>query len=804
MTARKKNQSTPKKQPQTRSADTPQKTRDKDMFEPLQQVAFWGLALLLFFPPYFRGLFFAPEQEKALIFATLIFWLAFLWRRLRKDNKFMRDPLDWFALALPLIYIISSFTAVNKGLAIDEAVKNILYFMTYWSVSRLVRDEEDVHKLLPVVYISAIGVAVAGLAVATGIITIKDGFNVTEFGATISSTLQYHNALAALLGAVFFIGLHLWHRSVEDSRTAPAALSGSRLNPAGYLYACGNFLLLAVLIGSKSRAGLLVFGLVFVIYLIGAGNKRRFTASLASGYLGAVAYLVIGKFLNLVQNEQYNQAWLWIIGGLALALAGQFAYILLNRHVLDRWAGDGRKLIMAFAAITAVVIVAGGIWASGKAHVFERVTSPEYLENAFQRFYYIDSAREMIKERPLLGWGGGGWKEAYEAYMSYRYTTREVHSYYFQVGVETGVTGVMIVLGIWISFLVSAGRLFLANKLNDGRRQLAWLFAVVFLMIAGHALIDFDLSLSAITILLWSVMGMTSGLLRLEQTEERQPAKSKQAAFGYAPVAAVTAAALTVVLICAVFLNASKLYNQGVQYLRENNAARGVESLEKAVGCNPFNADYRIALSQVYSGLGKGDDAVVEAGTAVELSPYRFAVRNNLVKVATANGKNELAAVETENTLLLAPNNIEVYEEYAQSYVNLGLKELTAGNKDDAREYFNRVAGVVKTINEKAASLNETDIAMWNGPKLEVNDKIQLALGQSGYFLGSWYEAQEYLQQSANSGRIEVKKQALLWLALTYEQNDQAGQAQKMLAEAEKIDPEYAQQYQALKEIPVL
>jgi hypothetical protein len=161
-----------------------------------------------------------------------------------------------------------------------------------------------------------------------------------------------------------------------------------------------------------------------------------------TGYLGAVAYIAINKFFILAQDNHHGQAWLWIVGGLALALAGQLAYTLLDRYVFDRWAGDGKKFILAFAALAAIVIIASGIWASGKTHVFEKVISPEYLENAFQRVYYIESAKEMIKERPLLGWGGGGWKEAYEAYMSYRYTTREAHSYYFQVGVETGIIGI--------------------------------------------------------------------------------------------------------------------------------------------------------------------------------------------------------------------------------------------------------------------------------------------------------------------------------------------------------------------------
>lgn len=777
-------------------------------FDWLHQIAFWGLAMLLFFPPYFRGLFFAPEQEKALMLATLVFWITFLWRWLQYDHKFLNGPLDYFALALPIVYIISTFTAVNKGLAIDEVVKNILYFMTYWSVSRLVRNQEDIHKLLHVIYVSAIGVALAGLATATGIIHIIDGFNVSQIGGFISSTFQYHNALAVYLGAVFFAGLYLWHLSNDRRRlilTEPANAKGfTKLflaNNSGFLYTCGNFLLLALLLGSKSRGGVLVFSFVFLLYLIAAGSERRLSASLVSGYLGAVAYVVMNRFIPLVQDKQYDTAWLWIGGGMVLALAGQLAFSLVDRYVFSRWTGDGKKFILAFAALAAIIIVAGGVFMAGKPQIIEKVTSADYLHNAYQRFYYMGCAQEMISERPLLGWGGGGWKEAYEAYMTYRYTTREVHSYYFQVGVETGILGLGTVLGIWLAFLYSSYRLLRQNG-DKNLRQLVSLMVMIFLMISGHALIDFDLSLSAITIVLWGVFGIVSGLLRLDSVEEGH--RKKQAGVNYVPVVLVTAVSLAIIPMCAYFSNAAYKYNQGLLYLRTNNADRGIESFEKAVAYNPLNANYRIILSQVYSGLGKHDEALVEARKAVDLSPYGFAARNNLVKVAVVVDDYELAAMEIENILTLAPNNVETYEEYVQNYVNLGIKELTAGKMDAAREHFGRTAGVIGMIDRRVTSLNDRDIEMWEGPALTLTDKVHLALGQATYFLGNFPEAQEYLSRTSNSERKEIKGQALVWLALLHEKNGRAEQAEKLLDEANKLIPEYTQQYNVLKEIPVL
>jgi hypothetical protein len=250
------------------------KIPDSDQWEIIHSIAFWGLAILLFLPPYFRGLFFQPEQERALIFGAVIFWFAWLWKWSKRDNSFLSHPLDYFVLAFPAVYLVSAFQAANYGLAVDEVVKTTLYFLVYWLASRLVRDEKDITTILHVIYISAIGVALAGLATATGIINIKDGF----LNGRIYSSFQYPNALASYLALAVFLGLFFWLKNgslnlgstIRDRnvlKLLPAWLL--RVRPYGYLYGAANFLLLAVLFGTRSRGGLLVTGTIFLVYLAG-------------------------------------------------------------------------------------------------------------------------------------------------------------------------------------------------------------------------------------------------------------------------------------------------------------------------------------------------------------------------------------------------------------------------------------------------------------------------------------------------------------------------------------------------------
>ncbi len=769
----------------------------------LRKIAFWGLALLLFFPPYFRGLFFAPEQEKALMLATLVFWLTFLWRWLQNDLKFLRGPLDYVALALPLVYIISSFVAVNKGLAIDEVVKNILYFLVYWSASRLIRNQDDVHKLLHVIYISAIGVVLAGLATATGIINIQDGFNVSQYGGFISSTFQYHNALATYLSAVFFIGVYLWYQSFSIVNTGQVFETQSefaKLKVLNYLYVCGNLLLLTVLLASKSRAGLLVFALVFVIYLLGMGSQKRFYILLMTGGLGTVAYVLSEKFIGLVLDGNHGQAWLWIAGGILLALAAQMLLSVIHNMVNNKWSDNPKKYFVAFASLVTMVLVTGLIWLSGKHGFIDKITSFDFLWTAYHRMYYMESAIDMIKQRPILGWGGGGWQEAYEAFLNFRYTTRQAHSYYFQVGVETGLIGIAIVLGIWISYILRAYRLFRENISNMFRGQLTWLFFAMFFMIGGHALIDFDLSLSAITIVLWCVFGMTSALA----THIKAKPQLQQNSLKNLSLVVATISMVIIFSIASILAQANSLADIGYKFFSSNNIVQGINYIEKASSFNPYNSNYHMVLSQAYANQGNPKIALIEAKMAVNQSKYSFTTRNNYIQIALAAGENDLAARENERIVELAPNNIKSYEDYARNYLNLGIKELQAGNREEARAHLNKALSVSNLLSQREKTLSNIDKSLWEGPLLTDTNVIYLVKGQVAYCLGMFSDSLGYLQQAAQTQNGEIKGQALLWEALVQERKGNQVESNKLIDQLNTLNPQLVQNYITLKNIPVL
>ena len=130
----------------------------------------------MFYPPFFRGLFFKVEQQWTLLFASLVFLTCCLWRISEKDFRFFRGLQSYAVFGLLLAYVISSFGAADLRLAVAEVVKMGIYFIVFWVAGQFVRNNKALHVILAVLYLSGVCVALAGFLSAVGILDIQDGF----------------------------------------------------------------------------------------------------------------------------------------------------------------------------------------------------------------------------------------------------------------------------------------------------------------------------------------------------------------------------------------------------------------------------------------------------------------------------------------------------------------------------------------------------------------------------------------------------------------------------------------------------
>ncbi|MBO8129190.1 MAG: O-antigen ligase family protein [Peptococcaceae bacterium] len=777
----------------TKDTTAPARTTTPAASRPLiWEIAFWGLAALLFFSPYFRGLFFPSEQYKFLVLAAVVFWLVWLGKWALRQNKFFEHPLDYLVFGLPVVYLYSAFFAVNTGDAVNEVIKYTLYFLAFWSAARLLTGRKDINTMFKVIYGAAIVVSLAGLATATGIVYIKDGF----LNGRIYSSFQYPNALASYLMAVFFIGLYLWQDAVIKGKKS--------FYP--YLYAAGNFIIFTVFLGTQSNGGTLVFLLMLPLFITGVAKEWRIPHIWHFVLVALPSALAINRFLAAVAAEKFNAAWGWVFIGLLLAAAGQALFDLWDRRGLSAKLGGYRRIITwgSFGAFGATILGAL-VYAFTNPALQGKIQGLVKMRSAVTRLDFIGDALEMMTARPLTGWGGGGWQEAYQAFLNYNFISRQVHSHYAQVGVETGIIGVALFAVIWAVFLWTGHKLYHGSKGQPERRTLVWVTTVAALGIGLHAAIDFDLSLSALTLVLFTLMGVMAGLAR--QAGAAAEAGAAHSRGKYVPpdnLRLVAVSAVTVLIIAAgvCFSLASSYAVQGAARFNKGDFKGGLELLHKAQTCNPFKADYHTALAQAYKARGELDKALEQAELAVSKSKYDPARYQMLATVYYAKEDYEASVQNAEKAVSVAPLKRQVYEFLTEACFLAGQGALEKGEKDAARGYLEKALNVPERMQQIMAGLSEDEKKLWQNPKLVPSRKMQLHLGASHYLMGNFDAAVENMENAAKDK--DLKPEALMWLSLAREQQGKTQEAEKLLNEAKKLNPNITAKYDQAKQLPVL
>ncbi|MEW6447633.1 MAG: O-antigen ligase family protein [Bacillota bacterium] len=777
-------------------------------------IAFWGIAGLLFFTPFFRGLFFPPEQERALVVGAVAFLLVYLGRWLRWNSRFFIHPLDFLIAGFPLIYVLSSFVAVNKGLAVNEIVKASLYFTVFWAVSRLVTGEEVIRRISCVIWGSGVLVALAGLATATEIIFIRDGF----LGGRIYSSFQYPNALANYLLCVLILGVYLWVTALgrgagikEVWTSRPAWVD--RLNPVSYLFAAGNFLLAAVFWGAKSNGGILTLILIGPLLLLGVPKEKRLPLFLHALQVGLPGLLVALVFINQAIGKKYDIAWLTVFGGLVAAVGLQVAYDLA---VKGRWVRKIKLSPLALCAGGTLLAAGAGVAFALHPGLLQRFLALIHFRNAVERLYFYRDAIEMILARPLMGWGGGGWQEAYRAYQDYLYNSTQVHGYYFQVGVETGLIGLALIVGIWLAFLHTSHRLYHGAGRDDGRRLLVWVMTVAALSIGIHSAIDFNLSLSALALVLFAIFGIVVGLALPGEDEKVDKKRRKvKEPRNVTPLAVVVIAVLIMVAGGFSLARANSYAVSAEAALRSGNGSNAVKMFERAKAFDPFSAEYDAMLGRIYLNpqMGNPEKSVKAAEAAVAKSRYSALRRAELASAYHMAGRYEDALKAAKEAVALAPFQVQWYEHLARLAFNAGYLEVNADHKDQARPYFEQVVKVPDLIKARMEKVTPQERRLWVvAPLMEPTPPIEISVGASLYFLGRFTEAapvlEKALKELEKDGISEQEKEmyaeCCLWLALVSEKQGDAASKQKYLDKGKSAVPGIAEWFEHSAKLPVL
>ncbi|TYO96878.1 O-antigen ligase-like membrane protein [Desulfallas thermosapovorans DSM 6562] len=811
---------------------------------------------ILALPPFFLGLFFEKEMSihhyfVAAVSLLVIVPLIIRFRSIKtgetpaENGIFTHgDPVApvhslatspyFMALAgLTVLYGLSFLNAVHPREALFTWLRHIDYLLTFVMVFIAAhmnpqgggRSKNFTSRVLVTIAATGTVVALAGIFSAQGLVSIEGGLTAER----LASTFQYPNSFAIYLTATLII-------------TAILALQSNRPFMAG-AYAGMVFLTCLAISGSQSRSVMVMLPLVLVIFVL--GQPVRYRAILLTGGVLVLAS-IMAPFTVGPQARQISPNWnafLLVLAG-CLAITGAWAGLvaraqgitLLHNKKTPRDSGKQSlanaktgvvivAIMCVLIAISSLAILAhtgsGSNTSGTKKSLLGRTANIGAGESSLQyRFEFYKDALNMIKERPLLGWGGGGWKSAYPAYQSFNYFSTQVHNHYLHVWIEAGTAALIMLILPFIFLMRGLWRIFFVHRSHPLAPE-TWAIGTAALALGLHAAIDFDLSFGAISLLLWSLLALFAYREKVMDIGLNVPGSKrfdmgvkKSTNLGVPTVLLVTGLGLAAVFLAAqtfVLWDAAHRAQQAVTAAGQGNLKVALGHVQAAARLDRWSARYPVLQAKILTAQSRSSPGQVRenrikesirlARQAVKLETYNPEYRFFLARMYLAGGRLEKALAEAGRAKELRPWQIQSYEEYNDILVNIAVQQLLTGREESAGDTLRRVLAATQEAINKKETLPPGLQCLWDPRRdLFLTPALSITSGQSALLLGEYKLAVERLSGVSGAGDERTRAIARLWLgaALLKDGNPKGAE---LIQDACRSSSEAVAEYHVLKQL---
>jgi hypothetical protein len=361
--------------------------------------------------------------------------------------------------------------------------------------------------------------------------------------------------------------------------------------------------------------------------------------------------------------------------------------------------------------------------------IIRRILNINFEENSVQeRLTFYKDAFKIIKDHPILGIGGGGWKAIYFAYQSYRYFSTEVHSFFLQLWVETGTIGLLVLISLWAFALISGFKV-MRSDTHLEIKGLTWGTLTGAITLGGHSAMDFNLSLGAVALYLWELFGIIKSSSYMANPQENETSSTVAwPAWAYAAISCI-------LIVPSFFLYQGYTYGQqAVRYIQQQDVMKAKDAFEKASKYDSLTASFKADLAQVEDVIGrqtKNDELIKKAEqdrmTAISLDRYNAKLQTQLGAYYLQNGKLPEGLSALEKASDLNPYNIEIWENLADAYEKVAEVYIRQGKKDEALNLTQKSRGIF----DKISDLNMKSPK--NAPeKLEITNNLMLYVYKAG------------------------------------------------------------------------
>ena len=336
---------------------------------------------------------------------------------------------------------------------------------------------------------------------------------------TVSSALWTLPAVAVFLGMLRLGGFKpswlAWSLVIVTSvAVAVGALqvSGGHDSPLYFYEIANRGLATGFFANANNMAELLVVTIPFLGALYVAAQRGRQSLQKSSGLLvilgGALSVLLVGIVVN------------GSLAGIGLAVPASAAtalMIVFRRRALPLWAVGVGALLLAGAAVAVL-----------NAPAQSSLMAEEATRGEESRFAQLKSSLVAARDFMPIGSGIGTFPEIYPRYEDPAKVTRwylnHVHNDYVELGMETGVAGMILIL---LFLLWWGGRVFAIWR-SDDPDHFARAATIASAVMLAHSLVEFPLrtaALSALFAVCCALMAEARSRTRSRKREDKGQAR---------------------------------------------------------------------------------------------------------------------------------------------------------------------------------------------------------------------------------------------------------------------------------------
>jgi len=589
--------------------------------------------------------------------------------------------------SIPLTYWISSIQAVSRYSAerslllyITFAVMFLigLYFYRNASISRVFR----IPLLLSCPVIVFFGfMNWFGDASLFGLIQYANPDNALVYseavlGERLTSVFRYANTYAAFLIAFLFLFLHVL---TSSQRRLAIAGAGFMLIPV----------ILSILL-TLSRSGLVMMPLVFLIIMLFLPVGRQIAWFIHLAAAAILSLLVLRELTSIGSSlrEQFHaglNARGWAVL-LLISLLGAGACMLVQRYVAP-WLNRARLIgkygqykyasfllplaLLFFGALLLYMLSSSaGFVSLLPDSVRQRLESIDMNQHSvLERASFYKDAWRIFLDYPVFGTGGGGWAAIYEKYQSNPYISTELHSYFLQSLVQTGVFGMLV----WLAFLGCILCRFIRQYAGRERairdHQLFFFIPTVSLLMLSA--IDFNMSYAYLEALMFLCLGgLASSLQDREPVAGQRGLPARRSYWRFAYPCATFLLGMLILVVSIRSLQADDLFKEAIDQNRAQQPLQKIMlPLQQALSLSPHHRDYMLmgigTWKQAYAASGENKlqaeyERLLHRFNQDE--PYNRHGVEKRYEYAYDRGDFEQAMAELEAGIELFPWDVSLYE----------------------------------------------------------------------------------------------------------------------------------------------